>query len=153
MPGPNKTPANLSYLRGNPGHRKINNNEPKPKAFAGKPPSHLNKEARKYWKMIVPKLQACGLLTEVDETALSMLCQEYARYLEAVEAINKDGMIVTSPNGYPMQSPHVSIANKCFEKVNRILVQFGMTPSSRSSIQVKDKSKDDEWSGFFNEAE
>ena len=36
--------------------------------------------------------------------------------------------MVKSPNGYPMQSPYVAVANKQVDIMVRIAAEFGMTP-------------------------
>ncbi len=48
-----------------------------------------------------------------------------------------------SPNGYPMQSPYVAVANKQVEIMVRIAAELGMTPSSRTRIRVGDKTPED----------
>jgi phage terminase small subunit len=42
--------------------------------------------------------------------------------------------MVKSPNGFPVQSPYVSIANRQAEIMMRIASEFGFTPASRSRI-------------------
>jgi phage terminase small subunit len=41
---------------------------------------------------------------------------------------------VKSPNGYPIQSPYIAIANRQAEIMMRIASEFGFTPASRSRI-------------------
>jgi phage terminase small subunit len=43
---------------------------------------------------------------------------------------------VKTPNGYLAHSPYLAIATRATEQLVRILVEFGMTPSSRSRIHV-----------------
>ena len=54
-----------------------------------------------------------------------------AYWVEATEALQKYGSMVKSPNGYPIQSPWVSIANKQADLMMRIASEFGFTPASR----------------------
>jgi hypothetical protein len=70
-----------------------------------------------------------GLLTRIDRGMLAAYCQAHALWVEAVQAIGRYGTMVKSPNGYPMQSPYVAVANKQVEIMGRIAAEFGMTPS------------------------
>jgi transcription elongation factor len=40
------------------------------------------------------------------------ILRSYSEWLEATEAMQKYGTLIKSPNGYPVQSPYVSIANQ-----------------------------------------
>lgn len=50
--------------------------------------------------------------------------------------IQKYGTMVKSPNGYPMQSPYIGLANRQAELMMRISCEFGFTPASRSRISA-----------------
>ena len=83
---------------------------------------------------LVGHLAALRLLTSLDRAALAAYCGAYALWAEAMEAIQKFGAMVKSPNGYPIQSPYVAIANRQAEIMMRIASEFGFTPASRSRI-------------------
>ncbi|MBI5285340.1 MAG: phage terminase small subunit P27 family [Chloroflexi bacterium] len=97
-------------------------------------PPHLQGEARKEWSRVGKKLLAYGLVTEIDRSALAIYCQAWARWVEAEQQLGKYGTVIKSPTGYPMQSPYLAIANKAMEQMAKILVEFGMSPSSRSRV-------------------
>jgi P27 family predicted phage terminase small subunit len=99
-------------------------------------PPHLQGEARKEWRRLGKKLVACGLLTEIDGTALALYCQAWARWTEAEANLLRYGTVIKAPSGYPMASPYLSIANTAMTQMTRLLVEFGMTPSSRSRVAV-----------------
>ena len=61
---------------------------------------------------------------------LAAYCQAHALWVEAVSSIARYGTMVKSPNGHPMQSPYVAVANKQVDIMVRIAAEFGMTPSS-----------------------
>lgn len=140
-----RKPTALKVLEGNPGKRPINQKEPKPKPVAPKCPAHLNPRAKKEWRRIAVDLEPLGLLTQVDRAALAAYCVAYSRWVEAEDMIRKHGMLVKSPNGYPMQSPYLAIANKAVEQMKGFLTEFGMTPSSRSRLSINDKGQEDEF--------
>jgi phage terminase large subunit-like protein len=65
-----------------------------------------------------------------------------------VSSIERYGTMIKSPNGFPMQSPSVAVANKQVEIMVRIAAELGMTPSSRSRIRVGDKAPADPFEAF-----
>jgi len=62
---------------------------------------------------------------------LAIFCQAWAGWLEANQALEKFGQVMNSPNGYPVQSPFVSIAKNHAETMLKIAQQYGFTPASR----------------------
>jgi P27 family predicted phage terminase small subunit len=46
--------------------------------------------------------------------------------------------MVKSPNGFPMQSPYLAVANKAMEQMRGLLTEFGMSPASRTRISVQE---------------
>jgi len=87
-------------------------------------------------------------MTELDDMALSMLCQTWQEYLEATEQVKKSGILVKSPNGFPVLNPYMTVANQAIKKIRSLLAEFGMTPGSRSRIHAAATSEnpEDEWS-------
>ena len=148
MPGPKKKPTALSIIQGNPGKRSLNKNEPKPKAGAPRCPVSLSEEAKKHWRIIVKQLAAAKIMTKLDSDALALYCEAYARWNDANQHLQKFGIVVKSPQGWPIQSPYLSISNRAFDQMKSMLGEFGMTPASRTKITtVDDNSKGgDPWS-------
>ncbi len=136
-----RKPTVLKVLEGNPGKRPLPQNEPKPKSIAPKCPTHLDKIAKKEWRRVVKELEPLGLVTQIDMAALAAYCQAYSRWVQAEDMIRKHGMLVKSPNGYPMQSPYLAIANKAVEQMKAFMSEFGMTPASRTRIEVKSSAE------------
>jgi len=131
-------PTAIKKLEGNPGKRKLNNNEPAPRKRAPKCPSWLDDEAKKEWRRLAKSLESIGVLTEVDRAAFAGYCEAYARWKESEEFISKHGLIFKTPSGYFQQVPHVSISQTYLKLLLKFSVEFGLTPSSRSRI-VADK--------------
>ena len=152
MPGRKPVPTSLKLLHGNPGKRKINSAEPKP---TGVPscPKHLSKVAKAEWKRISAELITLGLLTSVDRAALAAYCAAYARWAEAEEKLQQFGTVIKTKNGNPVQSPFVGVANRALELMHKFLTEFGMTPASRTRLQVQpmQPDADDEfWANMLN---
>jgi P27 family predicted phage terminase small subunit len=136
MRGRRPKPTRLKLLTGNPGKRPMNENEPKPELTIPECPTELSPLARKEWDRLVGELTALRMLTNLDRAALAAYCGAYALWAEATEAIHKYGAMIKSPQGFPIQSPYLSIANRQSEIMMRIASEFGLTPASRSRIST-----------------
>lgn len=137
MVGRKPKPTALRELQGNPGKRPLNKREPKP---SGTPtcPSHLDADAKKEWKRISRELTTLGLLTSVDRAALAAYCAAYSRWVAAELNIQKFGTVIKSPkSGFPIQNPYVSVANTALDHLRKFAAEFGLTPASRTRLQVE----------------
>jgi len=118
----------------------MNKDEPRPEAAVPECPPELSPLARAEWDRLVGELSALHMLTNLDRAALAAYCGAYALWAEATEAIQKYGAMIKSPQGFPIQSPYLSIANRQAEIMMRIASEFGFTPASRSRISAPSKS-------------
>lgn len=147
-------PTHLKLVTGNPGRRPLNEREPNVPRAIPTPPEHLSELALAEWERITPDLYNAGCLARIDRAAIAAYCQAYARWVHAEQQLAKYGMMVKSPQkvitkrakngsvveeksgGFPMQSPFLAIANRAIDQMVKIAAEFGMTPSSRSRIEV-----------------
>lgn len=140
--GPKPEPTALKKLRGNPGKRALNRNEPQP-AVGAKPPRWVNAKSRYHWRKVAPELERLGILTVVDTVAFGLLCDALVDYVlarEVVEAAAEEGgvrFVATTDKGNIIQHPAVGVMNKAWERVLKACREFGMTPSSRTSLQTE----------------
>ena len=79
-------PTKLRMLRGNPGKRKPNPDEPTiapADASMDTPPAEITADvvAAGEWGRVVPLLRAGGLISQSERAALMALCQQWSRYL------------------------------------------------------------------------
>lgn len=137
--GPPPTPTELKRLRGNPGKRRLNDDEAKPPKGAPRCPAWMGRVAKDKWKSTLKELEPLGVMTVIDGDALAVLCVTWARWQAAEAALSKHGqtMIVM---GVVKPRPEVSIAAKLVLVVRQYQREFGLTPSSRSAIQVSKPS-------------
>ena len=136
MRGRRPKPTRMKVLTGNPGKRPLNATEPQPEPVVPDCPAELGPSARREWDRLVTQLAPLRILTPLDRAALAAYCGAYGLWAEATEAIQKYGVMVKSPTGFPMQSPYVAIANRQAEIMMRIASEFGFTPASRSRIST-----------------
>ena len=134
--GRKPTPTRLKVLRGNPGHRPLNELEPEPQPRLPRPPAHLSDNAKKEWRRAGQFLLQLGLVSDIDLAAFAAYCTAYGRWVDAEQGLRTYGVMLKSPNGFPVQSPYLAVANKAMEQMRSLLSEFGMTPASRSRVSA-----------------
>lgn len=138
--GPQKSPTAIEVLRGNPGKRELNKNEPKFEKGdeVPPPPAFLSAYAKKEWKRLAPVLYKNGLLTKADYSALAAYCQNYHRWIEAEKEIRKwNGLTYKDEKGKSVVIPEISVANDAMQNMLRFAKEFGMTPASRTGVTAE----------------
>ena len=150
MPGRRPLPTEVKRLRGNPGKRKLNDQEPGVPIGEPEMPADLPELAQVEWKSIVPLLLQMGVLSKVDGKALVGYCYAWARLMQAEKEINDRGIIldepVTDKEGNEIgtrtkANPACALADRAMVRMKSFLIEFGLTPASRSKLKV-DKPKD-----------
>lgn len=153
MPGPMPKPTRLKMLAGNPGHQKLNRNEPQPAPGITSRPEWLLPEAKREWVRVVGELERLGLLTVVDRGAMTAYCQAYARWVENEQYVTEHGATFTvesKANGtYEQARPQVSMAQKYFQLMQSAASKLGLDPASRSRLSVAGE-KDDDLAAILN---
>lgn len=139
--GRKRKPTALKVLAGNPGKRPLPENEPMPDAAIPMHPDHLDDEAIAEWDRITPLLYDLGLLTQIDRAALAKYCVAWSRWVNAERAMLKHGVIVKSPNGFPVQSPFLAVANRAMSQIKESLAEFGLSPSARTKVAATKKKE------------
>ena len=146
--GPKPVPTKLKLARGS--RRPINPAEPQPKVSKPRCPSHLSDSAKAEWRRISPRLAREGLLTHLDERALALYCEAYSLWVEAKQKVAETSLVVTTEKGNLIQNPYLGIANKAAKQMLEILVEFGMTPSSRTRVTAaQDPDANDPKARYF----
>lgn len=143
MRGRRPKPTEVKRLEGNPGHRPLNENEPQPPTTEAtfELPRELAGDdvALREWQRLVPMLRQARQITDADRAALIACCQLWSRYLDATTRITTSGgMVIRSPNGYPMLNPYLAVANKALDRCTKLWIELGLTPSSRSRVARSD---------------
>ena len=154
--GPSPQPTALRVLRGNPGKRRLKTREPGIARAAPTCPRWISPEAKAAWRRVVPWLKRAGVLTMVDQDALTAYCQTYARWKRAEQFIEKHGEVypIKDENGnirYMQQLPQVAIARVLLNVLRTYQQEFGMTPSARTRVQALPEPTDPENERFFTE--
>ena len=123
-------------------------NEREPVAPDGAPdcPDYLCDLAKIEWWYMCNVLDEMGLLSRADRAALEIYCQTFAQWREACQMVAKEGAVVqmqTKAGIITKRNPFDIIRERNAATCARLLAEFGLTPSSRSRVQVEKKATDD----------
>lgn len=145
--GPKPTPVELKIARGNPGKRPIPKDLPALESTGyGPPPSYFNKYAKAEWRRMVPLIEQAGLAPDVAKSAFETYCYEYGQVRDARDRIAEKGIIVRDgKTDRLIRNPAIMISNNSADRCLAFLVEFGLTPSSRTRVRadvVKAKEKE-----------
>ena len=130
-------PTSLKVLRGNPGKRPTNENEPLPPVGPVEKPAYLSKLGSGVWDEIAPGCLAMGTLTGPDVPAFAKLCE-----LESTARVFSQHK---EEPGWKNQREERDAATA----LKSYYDFFGMTPSGRSRIKVRKKTEESpsKWAG------
>ena len=158
MRGRKPVPTSLKVIRGNPGKRPLNKNEPKPTLGAPGCPTWLSIEAKAEWRRVVPKLDELGMLTKVDRAALATYCEAWATFVYAQREVHTHGIVVMavetmSEDGSriyvkPTKNPAIIVARDAANLIRQFCAEFGLTPSARTRLELPEAEDDDATSIF-----
>lgn len=117
-------PTALKLLKGEKRPSRINQAEAKPRAGADAPASIMGDPAvLAEWNRQAPRLLKLGLLTEIDDDALAMMCVLQVAFADWVKGDVKTGALI-----------------ELSKELRALWSRFGMTPADRSRVKV-DKPK------------
>jgi P27 family predicted phage terminase small subunit len=150
--GTKPTPTALKVLRGNPGKRKLPENEPQPKGKLPAAPSCLDQAARAAWKRLAAMLGPLGLATAHEREALASYCSAWSSFCRAENELKKKpyidangkaagGYVIEAANGTLMPSPWLAIRETAMRNLLKFGVEFGLTPSARTRVAATPATK------------
>ena len=109
----------------------------------GTPSAPTIQSANDTFDYLVKKLDDLGVVAEIDAMALQMLADAWEDYQVARNVIKEQGPTysTTTAQGDLMwrPRPEVLMMNQSWAKVEKMMVQFGLTASSRAKISVEEK--------------
>lgn len=150
--GRKPTPTALRIIRGNPARRPLPENEPQGKPKLPKAPAFLSDRAKREWRRIGRQLLGAGIVTDLDAMALAGLVQSYMRWVEAQEGLAQTGLLIRGRDGVPRLNPLLRVSREAQSEYTRLLMEFGLTPSSRSRVQAHKQEEGDPFETFLRGA-
>ena len=142
MKGRKPLPTSLKILKGNPGRRPLNPNEPQPDPGMPVMPKELSTKARKFWKRHAGAFYAKGILTKFDGVAFGGLCEALTMLEQANTLLERDGLIIIGQSGFPTKHPAINIKKDALGIIRLYCSEFGLTPSSRTRVKVNETASE-----------
>lgn len=131
---------------------RTNFDEPFPDVKVAEPthPEVLDEIGLKEYYHKAKALAELGCFTEWDNTALCAYAALYSSWVKVEKELNELGDYTTkSKKDVPMRHPLVGMRNATLALMHNYLVQFGLTPISRSKVKAdKSGKKTNEWAAF-----
>jgi len=129
------------------------NPKPTNPAEAGRPtkPSGLGRQGSTLWTELVNILSDRQTLTKADRRALELTCRAYEEYRQTEAVLRKKGTSYeTQSTGGALMirpRPEATQCDSAWKRVMKGLIEFGLTPASRSRVPGAAGGKDsfDEW--------
>ncbi|MGY2133642.1 phage terminase small subunit P27 family [Hymenobacter sp. HD11105] len=134
-----RKPTSLKKLAGTDQPCRTNEQEPVPDVALPLPPAWLSPAAKEYWGEIGAVLLSMKLVTAAEGPALMLLTDALAEWVGARKVVLKSGRTykAMTEHGFIMRPrPEVAIASDAWKRAMRMLVEFGLTPASRSKVSA-----------------
>jgi P27 family predicted phage terminase small subunit len=144
MAGRKRKSADQRELEGNPGHRPI----PVELNFdtageIGKPPTWLDKDAKREYKRITSALADLDMLRATDVGVLASYAVAYSRWIAAEKKIAAEGTVITVTGSQGqtklVKHPALLVSSESQKQMLRAGSLLGLNPVDRSKISATPK--------------
>lgn len=136
MRGRKPKPTAKKKLEGNPGKRKLNKREPKPRISANITPAQIDAGMKNFTTLYLPLLREMQVFTDADMAAFELMSVHYATAWRAAEVVQIEGLILKDKFGQLHKHPALQILRDNSALFKAYAAEFGLTPSSRSRLQM-----------------
>ena len=165
-PGPSPEPTRLKLIKGNPGKRALNDDEPQPDFLSNfDPPEHVAEDilAARKWDEAVRVLHDMQVMTEADKETLARYCLVWSHWMAVREQCRQLGRQVVhyevDPNRtdgrlrikWAQPAPWAVDEKAARKDLLQLEREFGLTPSSRSQVTIHSNKADDPFEAFLAE--
>jgi P27 family predicted phage terminase small subunit len=117
----------------------MNPDEPMPDVASPTAPSTLGKIGKHEWKRICHEMTELGVISRVERSSIERYCLAYQRERESELIVKREGRFLKTEKGDIREHPASRAARDYAQQCVRLLIEFGMTPCSRSKLHVKKK--------------
>lgn len=146
--GPQPKPTKLKQLEGNPGKRKLPENEVQPIGGLARP-SHVTGQAAEEWDRAVCAMPP-GFYTAADVPVLAGYCVAWVLYRNALAIVAKDGMETVGSTGQKVAHPQLAVTARFYDVILKSADRLGMSPAARARLQMSDEENPDgEFAGLM----
>ena len=161
MPGRKPTPTHLKIVKGNPGKRPLNKNEPTFDADLPAPPLYLSTEAQGIFIILRDRIAFMGYASASHTEALALCAARLEEVQLHTRILNEKGFtykkkvkIGVDHDGHPLYDetiktrPEVVMRHEAAKHAQSLLAEFGLTPASATKVVVPNKPKGNAFSAL-----
>jgi P27 family predicted phage terminase small subunit len=99
----------------------------------------MRKPTRKIWDYFLESVVPDGVVTQSDAVLFAELCELYEEIGNLRRKLRTRGRSLTTAAGGEKGSPLANQLDKTLSKFYSLSSRFGMDPSSRASLNIKDE--------------
>ena len=155
MKGRKNKPTALKILQGNPGKRRMPENEPKPELISNIPipPIHIvnDQVASAEWTRIITLLICNNMITGLDLTIVSAYCTSFSFWVDTLEQIKLSGLTDNAKKGKPKITYLWYAHQQAQTAMLKCAQELGLSPVSRPKIKTISKQKTDSMEEFLSD--
>jgi P27 family predicted phage terminase small subunit len=135
MRGRKPLPTALKVIKG---MRRDRINQEEPKAPPARPdcPRELDRTARAQFGRVCDLLEPLKVLAKADGPIVALYAHHYSRWRAAEVQVKRFGLLLEGSRGTLVANPAVRIAHEATAAMAKLLIELGMSPSSRSRIRA-----------------
>ena len=147
MANPKPEPSKITELKGNPGRKKVNRDEPKYTKADEAAPKMLDKIGKELWLKVMKEMRAQGVLTKCDEALLFRYCEEWSTYIRAIKELKKKKnkeLMTVAKSGYMSPNPYISMKRESSRILKTLESELGFSPTSRTKVAATPTTPDND---------
>jgi P27 family predicted phage terminase small subunit len=145
MVGRKATPSHLVVLRGNPGKRAINQNEPTFSEDLPSAPDYLNARAKEIFALYATRLNEMGYASASHTEALALIAirqDEVERYTKLIDEKGSSYKTKSATGQTIFKArPEVAMRSEALRHLDSMQGNFGLNPSAATKIVVPRRQK------------
>lgn len=144
-------PDELKERQGTLRKCRVNTDAPTPEKGVPEMPKGLSPAAKREWNDITKLLAELNVLSVIDSKALAAYCESYSQWQIAQKDVRKSGQVIDVLSWDKVReafvvtdrkkNPSVTVAQEYLKLMKSFLIEFGLTPASRTRLKVNGQPK------------
>lgn len=98
------------------------------------PPKHLDRYAKKYYRMFATQIQKIGTTNKLDEPLLINLCETLSDIRHCRDSIKKDGHFIQGPHNVK-EHPALKVLDTATKNSIRLMNELNLSASTRKFLK------------------
>lgn len=113
------------------------------------PPADLKTAERKAWESLVADLEDHGNLATTDAKLIELYARTYAKWMRISEQLDSEPLsLLNESTGGTRINPLLNAYNNLLGKLERLLLDCGLSPTNRKFQRAGDSAESNPWKGL-----